>query len=319
MKGGILLVFILSSMAQAQRHNKRIRLKHSGGSADLIRIRQLHLDSNAMQQRIQHVCDTHSFIQCHTWKTLHYVVVHGQRTQNNPYVLFVFGQHARELFSSTTALAFIENIARHRPKANIIILPNVNPIQRDKVLRGELCLRKNEHGVDLNRAYALPEFATFVQYGQDSEEYQGDEPMTEVSTQLVDFIVTSYPTRMVVNVHTGEFSAYVGGSDSSMTMHEPRDQQHVEITKKVVADLCPQCVVGPAASTSTYTATGTLCDYLKFIRHVPVAITFEIFGDFDRGKNCFEWFNPKTRADQDKYMRKWIMIFQRLVDPDLMW
>lgn len=304
----------------AQRHPSRIRLQLSRDVSEsyLDNVRQLYQTSEDIYNGVQSICRRNSYMTCHSYKHLQYVVIQGNQ-QNDEYALFVFGQHARELFTSTTALAWLKRLDKHQPNANIILLPNVNPINRNKVLEGQLCIRKNEHGVDLNRAYALPDFASRVDYGKFSEEYQGVSPMREMSTQLVDYIVDSFRIKMVCNVHTGEFSAYLGGSDSSMTMHMPHDKRHVAIMANITKDLCPECAVGAAAATSSYTATGTLCDYLKFNRGVPVAITFEIFGDFERGRNCFEWFNPKTKTQRDTHMRRWMQIFERVVDTSLTW
>lgn len=76
-------------------------------------------------------------------------------------VVLIFGEHARELITSETALVLIKHLASNQNAsavarllsagATIHILPVVNPSGRALVEDGAFCRRTNEHGVDLNR------------------------------------------------------------------------------------------------------------------------------------------------------------------------
>lgn len=59
----------------------------------------------------------------------------------------------------------------------------------------------------------------------------------------------------------------------------------------------PRTPPRPPFPTFSYLAHGTATDYMHEVLHVPLAFTWEIFGDFDAPfEDCFRMFNPLDEA-----------------------
>lgn len=66
---------------------------------------------------------------------------------------------------------------------------NLNPISREKVEKGDYCLRLNENGVDLNRNYDI-HFESYVD--NDRQTTSGSEAFSELQTRLVRDTLSEY-------------------------------------------------------------------------------------------------------------------------------
>jgi murein tripeptide amidase MpaA len=49
--------------------------------------------------------------------------------------------------------SFIEKNQKILENYDLRVILNANPLSRERVEKGDFCLRENEHGVDLNRNY----------------------------------------------------------------------------------------------------------------------------------------------------------------------
>jgi hypothetical protein len=66
------------------------------------------------------------------------------------------------------------------------------------------------------------------------------------------------------------------------------------------------CIVGSGGASVGYLAHGTATDYMYETLHVPVAMTWEIYGDEKAHyKDCFRMFNPLTRHGYEQEVRRW--------------
>lgn len=80
-------------------------------------------------------------------------------------VMMTCGVHARELITSDTCLSIINSVVKDKDEYEdlyLVVMPIVNK-NREKVLKGETCLRVNERGVDPNRNFPT-EFELGVEY-----------------------------------------------------------------------------------------------------------------------------------------------------------
>eukprot|EP00271_Cylindrocystis_brebissonii_P005985 TRINITY_DN1846_c0_g1_i3.p1 TRINITY_DN1846_c0_g1~~TRINITY_DN1846_c0_g1_i3.p1 ORF type:complete len:273 (-),score=28.02 TRINITY_DN1846_c0_g1_i3:193-1011(-) len=74
------------------------------------------------------------------------------------------------------------------------------------------------------------------------------------------------------------------------------------------------CVVGSGGSAVGYLAHGTATDWMYDALHVPMAFTFEIYGDADaHHDDCFRMFNPITPAKFEDVISKWTDAFVSLL------
>ena len=212
-------------------------------------------------------------------------------------VMLVFNEHARERVTGELGLKLIQLLHKWNPSVDITIIPVLNVWGRKQVEHGHPCVRKNEHGVDPNRNYQMS--SNRHHYYRSSEEYEGSNPLSEKESKLVSNELKH--VRRYINIHSGEFSLYM--PYDSRTRKPP----HYKAMHKKIQDwhrYCPQCAVGPAATTSFYKAYGTSVDWA--IDHgVSESYTFEIYGK--ETWDCEKMFNPD---DLSNTFRMWLPILK---------
>ena len=250
--------------------------------------------TNEIFSEIQNLCQNTPHFTCKD----HYVVVKGSTKQTR---LYSFGEHAREVITSEIALALLKEWVSHPPKSLTVVQPVVNEWGRKKVERGDLCLRKNERGVDLNRNYP-PKKKHF--YSKNGEEYQGPFPLSEKESQKTAHLMKQYAPQMFINIHSGEFALYT--AFDAVTTH-PAHYTEMERFLSQWKKYCPQCLVGEAAEKSSYKAYGTAGDYAISLG-IPMAFTFEVYGTETR--NCFRMFNPTTSRQYETIIAQWVQILK---------
>merc|ERR1719387_2542851 len=104
----------------------------------------------------------------------------------------------------------------HRLLANGIdfdVLPNLNPEGRTKVLAGDLCLRMDAHGVDINRNYGgAAHWSAHEEAGfHAGETNPGPAAFSEPGSQFVRRVLSepgALPVRAFAAIHSGEFAMF---------------------------------------------------------------------------------------------------------------
>ena len=67
-----------------------------------------------------------------------------------------------------------------------------------------------------------------------------------------------------------------------------------------------RCTVGSGGASVGYLAHGTATDYMYERLHIPIAMTWEIFGDLKAdSRDCFRMFNPLTRDAYQETVTRW--------------
>ncbi|GFH21265.1 peptidase_M14 domain-containing protein, partial [Haematococcus lacustris] len=81
----------------------------------------------------------------------------------------------------------------------------------------------------------------------------------------------------------------------------PEAQEALRILKTIHKDLfTSECVVGSGGKSVGYLAHGTATDYMFERLKVPMAYTWEIYGDMKAPfSDCFRMFNPLTQEHVD--------------------
>lgn len=241
--------------------------------------------------------------ECHgalTCRWHHDILLADWDSPSEDRVLLVFNEHARERVTGELALRLIQKLHEWQPEVDVTIVPVLNVWGRKRVEHGHPCLRKNEHGVDTNRNYQM--HTNRHHYSRFSEEYEGPTPLSEKESKLVSSELSG--VRRYINVHSGEFSLYM--PYDSRTRRPP----HFDTMQHKISEwkaYCPQCTVGPAATTSFYKAYGTSVDWA--IDHgVSESYTFEVYGQETR--DCEKMFNP---TDLSKILEMWLPILKNAV------
>ncbi|XP_078177933.1 Zn-dependent exopeptidases superfamily protein isoform X1 [Carex rostrata] len=251
---------------------------------------------------------------------------HTKRQINKPKirVLLSFGQHGRELITTEVALNLLHFIAGERSIPhydsqsvenildNLIIkvVPMENLNGRKLVEAGDSCDRRNGRGVDLNRNWS-------VDWGKKEKDYDpyeenpGSAPFSEPEAQIMRKLTSLFNPHIWVSVHSGMEALFM-----------PYDHKNTipaglagHVMKSVLEDLNrrhfqKKCLVGSGGGSVGYLAHGTTTDYMYDIAKVPMAFTFEIYGDASASQNdCFRMFNPIDKTTFQTVIDNWCTAF----------
>ncbi|XP_042495514.1 metallocarboxypeptidase A-like protein TRV_02598 isoform X2 [Macadamia integrifolia] len=235
-----------------------------------------------------------------------------------------FGQHGRELITSEVAFRLLSilsgeksipkidpiSLNRTLEKLVIKVVPMENLSGRRLVEAGDLCERRNGRGVDLNRNWS-------VDWGKKEKDYDpyeenpGVAPFSEPETQIMRKISKSFNPHIWVNVHSGMEALFMPYDHRNTTP----DGSSSDIMRMMLKDLnhlhChDRCSIGSGGGSVGYLAHGTATDYMYDIVKVPMAFTFEIYGDVEASsKDCFKMFNPIDLSTFNRVLNNWCAAF----------
>ncbi|XP_021845330.1 uncharacterized protein [Spinacia oleracea] len=239
-------------------------------------------------------------------------------------ILLTFGQHGRELITSELALRVLSILSEEEflPKMDrksmnntldkliIKVVPMENLNGRKRVEAGDLCERRNGRGVDLNRNWS-------VDWGKKEKDYDpyeenpGSSPFSEPESQIMRKIALSFEPHLWVNVHSGMQALFMPYDHRNTT---PDGASSAKM-KALVNDLNYRhfqghCMTGSGGGSVGYLAHGTATDYIYEIAKVPMAFTFEIYGDESAPvKDCFRMFNPTDQTTFKRVLNDWSAAF----------
>ncbi|PNW76488.1 hypothetical protein CHLRE_11g467631v5 [Chlamydomonas reinhardtii] len=253
------------------------------------------------------------------------------------HMLLDFGEHGREFISSELGLLLMrtladkeaithlwgdsaEDVRRGQALQRLLegtvmkILPMENEGGRKLVESGKMCERKNGRGVDPNRNWPLDWGRKEPDYDP-NEEYPGTKPFSEPEVQLVHGIAQEFQPRVWLNVHSGMEAMFTPWDHKAEVPADARAA--LAILQRIRTDIMggTDCQVGSGGKTVGYLAHGTATDYMFEGLHVPMAFTWEIYGDFKAHfDDCFRMFNPLDKAGVDAVLKRWLRATMRLVE-----
>ncbi|XP_052202265.1 uncharacterized protein LOC127808010 [Diospyros lotus] len=239
-------------------------------------------------------------------------------------ILLSFGQHGRELITSELALRILSILSGEEflPKTDLISLDNtlerlvikVVPMEnlngRQLVEAGDLCERRNGRGVDLNRNWS-------VDWGKKEKDYDpyeenpGTAPFSEPETQMMRKLCLSFEPHIWINVHSGMEALFMPYDHKNKTPEGLPSRNMQLILERLNHLHCQErCIVGSGGGSVGYLAHGTATDFMYDIARVPLAFTFEIYGDGTASsKDCFKMFNPTDLATFNRVLNDWSAAF----------
>eukprot|EP00916_Digyalum_oweni_P022909 GHVL01037981.1.p1 GENE.GHVL01037981.1~~GHVL01037981.1.p1 ORF type:complete len:350 (+),score=50.58 GHVL01037981.1:126-1175(+) len=277
--------------------------------------------------------------------TLDFVSIKGKSSSPKNRVFFLFGEHARELISSESALDLVKTFCGSNPDqqefakkalehSEILITMNANPLSRQRVEKGEYCLRTNEDGVDTNRNW--DDHWNGLATNQE-EINPGKKPFSEAETQLVKSEIEKFKPTAFLSVHSGTYGMYMPWAYKAEKAHK-NQKSMLQILSTLNDSYC-KCSFGAAGEKVGYNSYGTCIDYVYEKLEVPYAFAFEIYGKPDENKNekskkvtkkkeflvpdneakneqfkCFGFFNPSTDEEYKSVISNWTSAYLKLVD-----
>ncbi|KXZ42457.1 hypothetical protein GPECTOR_145g748 [Gonium pectorale] len=250
------------------------------------------------------------------------------------HMLLDFGEHGREFISSELGLVLLRTLAdpdgplkvwpddpeRGRKLQQLLratfikILPMENEGGRRLVESGKMCERKNGRGVDPNRNWPIDWGRKEPDYDP-NEEYPGTAPFSEPEVKLLSDLAKAFSPHVWLNVHSGMEAMFVPWDHKDTV--PPGAEDALGILQRIQKDVMQGtgCVVGSGGKTVGYLAHGTATDYMFEALHVPVAYTWEIYGDFKAHfDDCFRMFNPLDEEGFRAVLQRWHRAIFRLLE-----
>lgn len=233
----------------------------------------------------------------------------------------IFGEHARELITSESALHFVRSLCEGTGNAPSVlqgveftIVPCTNPLARKLVEKnGYYCKRTNEHGVDLNRNWgdAHHDQQTFDQdrntppdaddQGGHSilQRNPGPEGFSEPETQAVRQLAEETRPDLFLSVHSGAYTLSMPWGFSSSAPALPTAPKMQEMLAGISERFCQnQCPHGALAGEIGYDSPGCSMDYAAGELQIPYAFTWEIYTDQKHKGTFLE--HAKDDADEQQ-------------------
>ncbi|XP_030548743.1 carboxypeptidase A6 [Rhodamnia argentea] len=239
-------------------------------------------------------------------------------------ILLSFGQHGRELITSEVALRILSILTEEQflpnvdsvslnsflDKLIIKVVPMENVNGRRLVEAGDLCERRNGRGVDLNRNWS-------VDWGKKEKDYDpyeenpGTGPFSEPESQIMRKLATSFNPHIWVNVHSGMEALFMPYDHKNTTpLGLPSTQMTLLLKELNVLHCQKRCMIGSGGGSVGYLAHGTATDYMYDVVRVPMAFTFEIYGDGAASpRDCFKMFNPTDVRTYNRVLSDWSAAF----------
>lgn len=206
-------------------------------------------------------------------------------------MMFVFGEHARELITVESGLDFVRTLCGAGSsakraglvldKVEFTIVPNANPISREQVEEGDACKRTDEAGVDINRNWGDKHHEHAA---PGDENNPGPAGFSEPAAQILRDLVTEERPDVFLSVHSGAKLLGMPWGYSQDGPPPQNMQSMMEVLGKIKEKYCQgDCSYGSLAKTVGYTSGGTDIDYVSETLGTPYVFEWEIFaGDYER-------------------------------------
>eukprot|EP00743_Colponemidia_sp_Colp-15_P001225 GILK01001345.1.p1 GENE.GILK01001345.1~~GILK01001345.1.p1 ORF type:complete len:395 (-),score=42.11 GILK01001345.1:186-1370(-) len=201
-------------------------------------------------------------------------------------IMILFGEHARELISSESALHLMYALCgenadladwgrRVLAHSTFLIIPDGNPMSRLQVEQGDYCLRTNENGVDLNRNWDDHWQAATVAGVGAPETNSGSAPFSEPETRIFQQLAREYMPKVFLTIHSGTLGMYTPHAyDTKLAVFN--EGPMLDVLKKLNPKYC-NCPAGAAGKEVGYLCPGTCLDYVYDVLGVPFAFAWEIY------------------------------------------
>ena len=125
------------------------------------------------------------------------------------------------------------------------------------------------------------------------------ESFSEPETAILHETAFEFGPHVWIGFHSGTCALFMPYDHvGTLPQGEAAQAQFKLLEKLKEADLLPQCKVGSGGKNVGYVAHGTGTDYMYSVLNVPLACTWEIYGDRTvSSDDCYRMFNPPTQKE----------------------
>uniref|UniRef100_A0A061SCP5 Zn-dependent exopeptidase n=1 Tax=Tetraselmis sp. GSL018 TaxID=582737 RepID=A0A061SCP5_9CHLO len=132
---------------------------------------------------------------------------------------------------------------------------------------------------------------------------------------IVQQIVHEWNPHVWINVHSGMEALFMPFDHKASIPQGPEGQAQLGMLNRLNGLVCgSRCAVGSGGKSVGYLAHGTATDHMFLKERVPLAFTWEIYGDTKAHYNdCFRMFNPLTKEHLKAVVDAWVPGFLHLL------
>jgi len=207
--------------------------------------------------------------------------------------------------------------------ASLTLIPLLNVWSHRRVERGQLCERKNEHGIDLNRnwpftwtpeehkaAAAKPQSLAERERRMRAtvrtvdEQYGGRAAFSEFESRALRDVAMQSKPDLYMNWHAGIREMYCGWDHKAELI--PNKEEIMRLLQHVNHRYC-RCRIGGAGAIGGYPVYGGSMDYMYTKINTTYSITIEVHGGEPgvHPSDCFRYFNPDTKERLEQVKHEW--------------
>jgi hypothetical protein len=120
--------------------------------------------------------------------------------------------------------------------------------------------------------------------------------------------VATYNPDVFINIHSGMEALFVPYDHRKDIPYSESVNATLDRLNDLNTKFCNgSCSVGSGGANVGYLAHGTATDYIHQEMHVPITMTWEIYGDFSAAyEDCFRSFNPVDKAHVGTFLDRWV-------------
>eukprot|EP00927_Polykrikos_kofoidii_P057542 TRINITY_DN51686_c0_g1_i1.p1 TRINITY_DN51686_c0_g1~~TRINITY_DN51686_c0_g1_i1.p1 ORF type:complete len:507 (+),score=49.68 TRINITY_DN51686_c0_g1_i1:149-1669(+) len=210
-------------------------------------------------------------------------------------IFMIFGEHSRELISPESGLAMLRLLCRDKLGASTLednefeVVLNANPRSRKEVENGQMCLRTNPSGVDLNRNWDEKWTMQTTEELAMPDTNPGPAPFSEPETRILRDLLMSFRPTTFLTVHSGTRGLYMPWAYDTKSLATRNQEVMMNILRELDRDHC-ECPYGAAGKEVGYACPGTCLDWVFDKLETPYAFAFEIYvGGNDGGALHGRW------------------------------
>jgi len=198
-------------------------------------------------------------------------------------VFLLCGEHARELISPESCLNFVESLCDGRASETLkyteyTIIPNGNPNSRQRVEQGEVCVRTNPQGTDLNRNWDVHFADVHPGFSMNEPDTNpGPHPFSEPETIIFRDTLQKQKYDGFITIHSGTKGMYQPiAYDNTKLDQSQNGRDMFHLLESLDKKYC-HCPFGAAGKEVGYSCPGTCLDYAYDHEKVNYAFAFEIY------------------------------------------
>lgn len=129
---------------------------------------------------------------------------------------------------------------------------------------------------------------------------QNSVPYSEPEASILKDLALEFSPHVWIGVHSGMCAMFMPYDHIAKLPKGKAAKAQYDILKKIHFEnrMTDDCLYGSGGETVGYAAHGTATDYMYMVLNVPLAFTWEIYGDEEADYlDCYKAFNPTTDTD----------------------